>query len=280
MFEKISKSWDLVKASARVLSQDKELVIFPIISSIAVVLVSIAFFVPTILANIADAALGDTQIVYYLALFVFYVVQYFVIFFFNTALVGAAMIRLKGGDPTVGDGFRIAFSRFLPLLGYSLIAATVGVLLRAISDRSKGLGRALISIIGFAWNVATFLVVPILAVENVGPIEAIKRSVALLKKTWGEQIVGNFGLGAFFGLIVFGVMLLGIGGAVALLIALDTVIPGLVLLALTILLLVLIGLAQSTLNGIYTAALYQYATEGQTTANFETEVVRDAFLPR
>ncbi|HNT54980.1 MAG TPA: DUF6159 family protein [Anaerolineaceae bacterium] len=280
MFEKISKSWDLVKASARVLSQDKELVIFPIISSIAVVLVSIAFFVPTILANIADAALGDIQIVYYLALFVFYVVQYFVIFFFNTALVGAAMIRLKGGDPTVGDGFRIAFSRFLPLLGYSLIAATVGVLLRAISDRSKGLGRALISIIGFAWNVATFLVVPILAVENVGPIEAIKRSVALLKKTWGEQIVGNFGLGAFFGLIVFGVMLLGIGGAVALLIALDTVIPGLVLLALTILLLVLIGLAQSTLNGIYTAALYQYATEGQTTANFETEVVRDAFLPR
>ncbi len=280
MFEKISKSWNLVKASAKVLSQDKELVIFPIISSIAVVLVSIGFFVPTIFASMADGALGDTQIIYFLALFLFYVVQYFVIFFFNTALVGAAMIRLRGGDPTVGDGFRIAFSRFMPLLGYSLIAATVGTIMRIASNKSKGSGLAIISLIAFAWNVATFLVVPILAVENVGPIEAIKRSVALLKKTWGEQIVGNFGLGAFFGLIIFGIMLLGFGGSVALFLMLDSYIPGLVLIALTIMVLVLVGLAQSTLNGIYTAALYQYATEGQTTAGFEPEVVHDAFLPK
>jgi hypothetical protein len=109
----------------------------------------------------------------YAFVLLFYVVQYFVIFFCNTALVGAAMIRLRGGDPTVGDGFRIAVSRIQPILGYALIAATVGMVLRAISERSGLLGRLVIASVGLAWNLATYLVVPVLVVEDVGPIEAV-----------------------------------------------------------------------------------------------------------
>ncbi len=279
MFQKISKSWDLVKASARVLASDKELVIFPIISSIATLIVSLTFFLPMAFANVADAVLGDSQIIVYIALFIFYTVQYAVVFFFNTALVGAAMIRLRGGDPTVKDGFRIAFSRFGAILGYALIAATVGVILKAFSDKTKGLGRTIVSIIGFAWNIATFLVVPVLAVENVGPIDAVKRSATLLKKTWGEQIVGNFGLGAFFGLIFFGVFLLGAVGIGALLYLIESPIPAIILGMLLLIALVLLGLAQSTLNGIYTAAIYQYATEGAVTGNFNPQVIQSAFRP-
>lgn len=279
MFQKISKSWDLVKASARVLASDKELVIFPIISAIATFLVSITFFLPMAFANVADAVLGDSQVIVYLGLFVFYTVQYFVVFFFNTALVGAAMIRLRGGDPTVRDGFRIAFGRFGQILGYSLIAATVGMILKIFTDKSKGVGRAIVSLIGFAWNVATFLVVPVLAVENIGPLDAIKRSVSLLKRTWGEQIVGNFGLGAFFGLVFFGLILAGGAGIAALAVLIESPIPAIILGALLLIALVLLGLAQSTLNGIYTAAIYQYATEGQTTSNFQPEVIQNAFKP-
>ena len=102
------------------------------------------------------------------------------IFFCNTALVGAALIRLRGGDPTVADGFRIAASRVGPILGYALIAATVGMVLRAISERSGFLGRLVVSLVGFAWNLATFLVVPVLVVEDVGPIEAVQRSASYL----------------------------------------------------------------------------------------------------
>ena len=279
MFQKISKSWDLVKASARVLASDKELVIFPIISAIATFLVSITFFLPMAFANVADAVLGDSTVIVYLGLFVFYTVQYFVVFFFNTALVGAAMIRLRGGDPTVRDGFRIAFGRFGQILGYSLIAATVGMILKIFTDKSKGVGRAIVSLIGFAWNVATFLVVPVLAVENIGPLDAIKRSVSLLKRTWGEQIVGNFGLGAFFGLVFFGLILAGGAGIAALAVLIESPIPAIILGALLLIALVLLGLAQSTLNGIYTAAIYQYAPEGQTTSNFQPEVIQTAFNP-
>ena len=278
MFQKISNSWDLVKASAKVLSADKELMIFPIISAIGTILVSIVFFLPLFFANVGDALLSDSGVLGYVALFLFYIVQYSVIFFCNTALAGAALIRLRGGDPTVKDGFRIASSRFSAILGYALIAATVGMLLRIVSDKSKGLGRTLISLVGFAWNVATFLVVPVLAVEGIGPIDAIKRSVALLKKTWGDQIVGNFGLGAVFGLIYFLLILIAIplfilaaqAESIALLIGLGI---GLVML------MVFIGLINSTLNSIYTAAVYRYAAEGVVGDNFNPQVIQSAFRP-
>ena len=277
MFQKISNSWELVKTSASVLSKDKELIIFPVISGIALFLVSLTFLLPMFLSDILKSFSENFDILGIIILFLFYIVQYTVMFFFNTALVGASMIRLNGGDPTVRDGFRIAFSRMGPILGYALVAATVGVILKTVSERSKGLGRALISLIGLAWNIATFLVVPILAVENVGPFEAIKRSVVLLKKTWGEQIVGNLGLGAFFGLITFLTILIFVGAGVGLSIWLKTALPGILIGIALVLVLVGIGLVQSTLNGIYTAAVYQYATGSQLTSDFKPELVQEAF---
>jgi hypothetical protein len=264
-----------------VLRADKELLLFPIVSSISLVIVSVLFFVPIILGGVLDAlVLENIGIFSIIPLFLFYVAQYCVIFFANTALVGAALIRLRGGDPTLGDGFRIAARRFLPILGYALIAATVGMILKAISERSRGLSSIVISIIGMAWNIGTYLVVPILAVEEVGPIEAIRRSVELLKKTWGEQIAGNLGLGAITGLAAFGLIFLGIGFTfVAFMLELPTflIVGGLVILFAA---LVLLGLVNATLTGIYTAAVYQYAAEGQLEGFFEPELIQAAFRQR
>jgi hypothetical protein len=280
MLNRLSNSWELFKESLKVLAADKELVVFPIISSIGLVIVTLTFAAPLFLSRTFDGLIfaGRFEAVGFVVLFLFYVVQYTVIFFANTALVGAAMIRLRGGDPTVGDGIRIATSRFMPILGYALVAATVGMILRAISSRSHGLGRLIVSIIGFAWNVATYLVVPVLAVENVGPFEAIKRSADLLKRTWGEQIAGNLGLGAIFVLvyIVEAIVLIP-----AFLLALNLQSPGLfvALCALVLLVMLLTALVQSTLEGIYSAAVYQYATTGQVSGFFNESLVRAAFSP-
>ncbi len=276
---RFSRSWALIKASARVLAADKELLVFPILSSIATLIVTLTFAVPLLLSGgLSSVSQDHFPAIYYLVLFLFYIVQYFVIFFANTALVGAATIRLKGGDPTVSDGFRIAFSHFGSILGYSVIAATVGMLLRMISERSRGLGRIVISLIGFAWNIATFLVVPILAVEGIGPIQAIQRSVALLKKTWGEQIIGNFGVGLIFGLITFGLILISLP-IFYVLISANSMLGIIALAVILVLLLILIGLVQSALNGIYTAAIYQYAID-ERTGFFEESMIRDAFVNR
>jgi hypothetical protein len=207
--------------------------------------------------------------------FALYVVLYFVTFFFNSALVGAAMIRLEGGDPTVGDGLRIASQHIGSIFGYSVIAATVGMILRAISERSGFLGRIVIGIVGFVWNIATFLVVPVLVMEKVGPVDGVKRSAELLKKTWGEQIAGNFSIGLIFGLLIFGVILAGIALVVMLLVA------GLTWLAiatalLVVLALIVLGLISSSLNGIFTAAVYQYATTGESNY-FDPDIVKNTF---
>lgn len=278
MFARLSNSWELVKASWRVLLADKELLIFPIISFVASLIVMATFALPTFFAGLLDSMITDNgvSIFGYIVAFLFYVTLYTVTIFANSALVGAALIRLKGGDPTVGDGFQIATQHLRSIVGYAVIAATVGMILRAISERSGQLGRAIVSFIGFAWGIATFLVVPILVVEDVGPMEAVKRSAGLLKQTWGEQIAGNFSIGLIFGLMTFGGVLLGVllaivaaaSGSVGLLVT--------VVLAVIVLVMVL-ALVSSTLSGIYTAAVYRYATTGDTGGYFDADMVKGAF---
>jgi len=277
MFDKIKNSWNLIKASAAVLQADKELMIFPILSSIGVLIVTATFAFPMMAAGVFDnIAAENSQYVTYLVLFLFYVVQYTVIIFANAALIGAAMIRLKGGDPTVGDGFRIAFQHVGSILGYALLSATVGMILRMISERSGTLGRIVISLVGLAWNLATYLAVPVLVIEGVGPVEAIKRSTGLLKKTWGEQIVGNFSIGLIFVLATVLVILLGIPFFIlaASLESLPLMIAfGLIF----VLVLVFLGLIKSTLTGIYVAAVYRYAAEGEAGGFFDEQMIQGAF---
>jgi hypothetical protein len=281
MFTKLSNSWELAKASARVLAADKELIIFPIVSAIGTLIITITFAVPMFLSGFFDRLISESfQFISFLVLFLFYIVQYTVVFFANTALVGAAVIRLHGGDPTVRDGFRIAFSRLGPIIGYALIAATVGMILRAISERSRGLGRLAVTLVGFAWNIATYLVVPVLAVEGIGPIEAIKRSVSLLKKTWGEQIVGNIGISAIFTLITLVVLAIGIPVVILSFTSLQVVWVGVTAAILLVILLIIIGLINSTLSGIYSAAVYQYAANGEMSSYFDNDLVRHTFTTR
>ncbi len=279
MFQRLSNSWELVKASTAVLRSDKELIVFPIVSAIGSLIVLATFAIPMFLAGVFDSMYVDGegfQPLGMLVAFLFYLVQYTVIFFANTALVGAALIRLRGGDPTVADGFRIASRRLGPILGYALISATVGMVLRAIAERTGFIGRIVISLIGFAWNIATYLVVPVLAAEEIGPIDAVKRSTQLLKRTWGEQLVGNAGVSAVFGLMMFGVFLIGIP-----LIVLAAVSESLVLVGIAVLLVVLttlaLGVISSTLTGIYSAAVYRFAAEGEIAGGFSAEMIHSAF---
>jgi hypothetical protein len=277
MFEKFAQSWTLVKASAAVLRSDKELLIFPLLSAISCLIVAASFFVPAVLGGLFSRFEQDqANPLLYVLLFAFYIVQYFVIIFFNSALIGAALIRLRGGDPTVADGFRIAMSKLPAILGYAVISATVGVILRALQERAGFIGRMIVGMIGLAWTVASFLVVPVLVTQDVGPIDAVKRSVELLKKTWGENLIGNGGIGLVFGFAIFGFALIGVGLIVAAAMSKSValIIAVAILFVIGLLLLVLI---QAALQGVYAAALYRYAAEGEAGAGFAHEVVADAF---
>ncbi len=271
---RFTNSWELIKESWKVLKADKELLVFPIVSLIGSIIVTLTFIVPFLGSQIYNQFddSGNGQLTLFLFAFAFYVVQYTVIFFCNSALVGAALIRLKGGDPTLGDGFRIAMQHFGAIVGYALISATVGMILRSIRERGL-IGSIVSGLIGFAWNVATFVAVPVLVNENVGPIEAIKRSSNYLKKTWGEQIIGNAGIGLVFGLIMFLVIVVGAPLIVSA-IATHTATLWIILFAVVF---VGLGLLSSALSGIYTAAVYRYAAEGATDSFFDQNLVQNAF---
>lgn len=279
--ERIKRSWELAKASLDVLKHDKELIIFPIISAIVMIFVTATFLIPTLAGNILDQVINTGMPVFgYIVIFLFYLVQYFVVYFTSTALVGAAMIRLRGGDPTLKDGFRIAFSRILPILGWSLISATIGLVLKAVSDQSKkkgkGLGNLVSSLLGAAWNVLTFLVVPVVAVEGLGPIEAIKRSWELLKRSWGEQIAGTISIGLVFGLIGVAGGLILAGAGVGLSFAFESIWPGVIFGALLVIFIMIISLISTTLNGIFSASVYAYSAEGKV-GLIKESLIQDAF---
>ena len=282
MAGKFATSWSLVKASAAVLKSDRELLVFPLLSGLATLLVIASFALPFLAAGgllhlreIAgthgDLAAGD-----YAMLFLFYLCQYTVIFFFNTALVGAALMRLDGDNPTLGDGLRLACGRLPAILGYALIAATVGMLLRALEQRAGFIGRWIIGLLGVAWTVATFLVVPVLAATDVDPVTAVKESATLLRRTWGENLIGNAGMGIAFGLLFMAVMLAG-AGVLTLAVATHSALLMALVAVAVVLAFILLALVQSALQGIYAAALYRYATDGNAGSGFDAAVLGQAF---
>lgn len=276
MFEKLSRSWELVKASAAVLRSDKELMLFPIISSVATLVVMATFLIPMFAFRVFEHGFGAGGAIF---AFVFYFCQYSVIVFFNCALVGAAMIRLDGGDPTLSDGLGAARSRLPAILGYAAISATVGVLLQALKSRDNNfLVRLIGSGLGAAWTLATFLVVPVLVSQNVGPIDALKRSVSLLKRTWGENAIGNIGIGAAFGLITFGVIV--VGALLAFAAAQASMGLAIVVAAVFLIGVLLLGVYQAALSGIYSAALYRFAVSNETPAAFQGMALEQAFVQK
>ena len=204
MFERLSQGWALAKQSMQVLKLDKELLLFPIFSSIACLMVVLSFALPIFYTGVFDGIISQegevgqgTQILMYVLCFLFYFACYFVIVFFNSALIGAAIIRLKGGDPTVRDGFSAAMARLPQIIGWALVSATVGLILKAIESRSERVGQIVANLIGMAWAVTTFFVVPVLVIEKAGPVEAVKRSVGIMRNAWGESLGAKFGIGLF-----------------------------------------------------------------------------------
>ena len=276
---RFARSWELVKLCWGVLQQDKELVVFPIVSTIGVLIVTASFVVPGFFTGfwqgVSDNGAG---VGLYVLIILFYLVEYLVIVFFNAALVSAAVIRLTGGDPTLGDGLRGAWSHIGAILGYAAIAATVGLVLQMLRERAGFAGAIIAALGGMAWTIITFLVVPVLVVEGVGPITAIKRSAALLKKTWGEQIIGSAGIGLVFGLLGLAVAVIGIGLGVLVMSA-GIVALGIAVIAVAVIAIVVISLLGATLRGIYSAALYEYAVGGATGA-FDKQVLAAAFEPK
>jgi hypothetical protein len=263
-----------MRASWEVLKKDTELLVFPLLSSIGSLLVMGSFMIPILDEGEVQVftQIGKKDPLAYVWLFLFYFATSFVVIFFNSAIIGCALARMMGKDPTVQFGFRVAWRRLSHILLWALATSTIGFLLRIIEERVGFAGRLVVAVLGMAWSVTSFLVVPVLVHKGSGPVEAYTESATMLKQTWGEQITGTVSFSLLFAalgvppvVLLVGVALTGSGMAIG------------AALAISLVYLVLLALVQSTLQSIYQAALYCYAQAGSAPVGFDEHVLEESF---
>jgi hypothetical protein len=258
-----------------VLSARKELVLFPVLSGLASLIIAAGFLVPGLLASRTAIDNGQQlRPVSYVLFFIGYLVLAYVAIFFQAALISQADLALQGGDPSVAGGIRVARAHAGAIVPWAILSATVSLALRALEDRAGVVGRFAVGLVGLAWTLVTYLVVPVLVLENVTVGAAIRSSSALFKRTWGENVLGNAGVGlvsvlASLPAIVVFALGASAGGAV-----------GGVLMLLAGLWLLLVAVVTSALSGIYQTALYRYASSGAVAPAFADANLGQAFPPR
>jgi hypothetical protein len=262
------RSWELMQQSFAVLRSDKQLVLFPILSGISAILVAAVYWVPMILMGVGPAKGEPVNPAFYAWIFLWLATNYFVIVFFNCALAACAQVRFSGGTPSIAVGVSAASAKLPRILLWALVSATVGTVLRFVEDRSSLFGRIVSGLIGAAWAMATYLIVPVLVFENQDVFASVKRSAELLKQTWGARLGSGFGFALPF-------LVLSLPGALCVVLA---VLVHPAFFAVAVLYFLVVTAVMSALKGIFAVALYRYATEGQAPAGFSGTVLNGAFV--
>lgn len=278
-----SKSFELIKQSFSLLNKDKMLLLFPIFSFAVSVLTLFAVFLPIYNSfdnNITKIAESNLR---YPLLFLAYFIIYFITVFFNTSLITCIYTRLNGGNPSISAGLKNSFRHIFTIFLWTIISSTIGIILRIISDKSTSVGKIVAGIIGVAWNVTTYFVVPILVFQNKDVFSSIKESGALFKKVWGEEVSGNVSVGVFFILLIilvsipmfvgffFGLFSSVFSGSA------ENLIWMFIGFAITILAWIILLIVAACINSIFSTALYIYATTGKIPSNYNPDFIKNAF---
>lgn len=272
-FDRLSNGWKISMNSFKVLKENKQLVLFPILSGISLLLI-LGSFATILLASAGwdvDQVVetdGNGNILY---IFLYYLVNYFIVVFFNTALVHCTRLYFRGEEVTIEKGLKFAMSRIGAIFAWSMFAATIGTILRLIEENAGWIGKIVIGLIGVIWSIATFFVVPVIAYENLGPLDAFKRSSQIMKNKWGESLAGtfSFGLVQIIAVLVIGIPLFIIG-------ALIHPVAGVMLAVLGIL---LISAVISAAQTIFISAVY-HNINGDMVKHFDQQMIDNLFEPK
>ncbi|MEX2008021.1 MAG: DUF6159 family protein [Candidatus Spechtbacterales bacterium] len=293
---KFKGSFLLLRASWSTLKMDRELLLLPLYSmfaGLAVFLVGVAFVVLAMQVGIIsyeelemlfsgteEPSLAQTALstgyLFIVGLGVALTTN-----FFTAALVAAALYRFSGGNPTVGYALQKAREHFWAIAAFTLLSWTVLSALRFISERVPFAGKMITAFLGVAWSLATMFAVPhiVATSRHVGPLEAVKESAGVFRKTWGENFIGGIGLSVIFAIVLVPVVLLLIAGP-ALAVAYGGLFTLIVTAPFAIAVLIALAAGMEAISGIFRAALYHYATTGESPAAFDKELLRAAFKPK
>lgn len=283
-----TRSWELTKVTFDVINKDRELIWFALLSFIFSTIFAVAMIVPTVLTTLMneDFNRDSLQLLEYVIIFITYFGMAFIATFFNVCVVYTTKVRFEGGNATFGESLKFALSRFWLIVQWSLLAATVGLLMRLLENFARRLGRPgqiimgiLIALMGMAWTIVTIFVVPVLVYEGLGPVDAVKKSIQVIKKTWGESLIKAFGLGIVQFLVMLGIIVAS--GLLAYGLNIMFEVKGLLIgIGIGVLLLLLTGLVFSVASNIFNTALYVYANNGKIASGFNEDIIKTSFRPK
>jgi Family of unknown function (DUF6159) len=279
--QRLARTQAIMSAAWQILKEDKQLLLLPMASSVCLVLLTASIAAPAVIGAFASGSVTDDfrrmASLSYIGMFLFYVTAYAIGIFFNAALALCVLRKLEGRPASITDGLREATACLPQILGWAVVATTIGMLLKAVERRSGFIGGLIVKAVGLTWSVATFLVVPVLVAEKKGPIDAVQESVQLLRRTWGEDLLAGIGFGAlsfFLSLPGFLAFVIGLGMMAS------HLYMAIIVMVLAILYFPLLGLVLSTLSTIFDVVLYRFAKLGTITPGFDRELLQSSFVAK
>ena len=279
----MKKGWRLFTGTFAILSKEKSLILYPIISGILILLILGLLFIPVLLLFVASGVNPDDMgaagyVAGLIVLFIIFLVTACISSFFKTGIVFNATEVIKGHNPGFMDGIHAALGKTRSIFAWAFITATIGLILSILSDSDNPLGRMitqmLVGLAGAAWNLATFFVIPVILFEDAGAVSAIKESWVLFRKTWGETVIAGFS----FVVVFIPAFLLFIASFFMLIMGSFEVF--LLMIALSIILFALSVVIVSALQGILVALLYHYAKTGDISSLVDKEFIEGAFVEK
>jgi hypothetical protein len=275
LMPRLKNSWELAKVSWSVLKGDRTLMVFPVLSAVLSLIV-VGVFAGLIALTGVNNGNGSSGLkgIGYVFIVAAYLALAFIGTYFLGALVHGANQALEHKRADVGDCFAAANAKLHRLMPWAVVQATVSIVIQILEEQGF-LGQIVASLIGVAWAVVTFLTVPIIMLEDLGPISALKRSGHLLKQSWGENIAAQAGFG------ILGVLaLLPAAIVVGLVAGSGSTVVIVTFGAIALAYAVVVSLAISALSGIYRTALYRFAVDGVAPPAFADADLQHAFGPR
>ncbi len=267
---------ELAKISWRTLRDHKALMAFPVMGIVLALIIGLLFTLPGILL----ITLTD---VLWAAIILFALSGYLIVFtgvFVGVGLCATADKVLRGEDARFADGIHVARERLPEIAQWALMLVTVALVIGVIQSKLGRIGGAVVgALAGLAWSLVSFLAIPVITFEGVGPIKALKRSSSLFQQRWGQQVVGQAITGGVVGVFTLlpGVALVTIG---AIMIGGGTVAAGAALLVIGAVLMIIGLVVSGTLSQILSVALYHYAADGQAVGPFSSDTLQGVVRPR
>jgi hypothetical protein len=275
---RFGRSWRLAKDSWAILKADRSLLAFPVVGSIAAVIGLLIVLGPGI--GIA-AAVDSPYVAIPFALVALYVTAYITIYC-GVGLAAATAQVMDGQNATLRSGLNAASQHRGAIAKWALVQATVGLILNVLQSMAESdngifkiIGLIATALLSFAWTLASFFVIPLLAFEDLGPGDALKRSASMIKQHWGEGVIGSAAIGGIVFLVGFlpAVLLIVLG------VAAGGVVAG-VLIGIAVILLVIAAIVGNTLNQVFRVALYRFVTGQGDTRGFDRGDLEQAFRPK